>query len=53
MCDCVHMCFVCCAQEGLTALILATQKGHMRVVAALLDAKANPNITENVRLSVV
>ena len=50
MCDRVHTCFVCCAQEGLTALILATQNGHTEVVNALLDAKADPNITENVRI---
>ena len=50
MCDSTR--FVCCTQKGPTALILATQKGHMKVVKALLDAKADPNTTENVRLSV-
>ena len=39
-------------QEGLTALILATQNGHSEVVDALLAAKADLNITENVRLSI-
>ena len=39
-------------QEGLTALILATQNRHSEVVDALLEAKANPDITENVRLSI-
>ena len=35
-------------QDGLSALILATQNGHVEVVQALLDAKADPNITESV-----
>ena len=39
-------------QEGLTALILASQNGHSDIVDALLEAKANPDITENVRLSI-
>ena len=37
-------------QEGLTALMLATQRGHAEVVQALLDAKADPNITESVSI---
>ena len=37
-------------QEGLTALMLATQKGYVKVVQALLDAKADPNITERVSI---
>ena len=36
-------------QEGLTSLILATQNGHLKVVEALLEASADPDITENVR----
>ena len=37
-------------QIGLTALMLATQNGHVEVVQALLDAKADPNITESVSI---
>ena len=47
MCTCVC---VCGMQEGLTALMLTTQKGHAEVVQALLDANADPNITENVSI---
>ena len=47
MCTCVCVCGV---QEGLTALMLATQKGHAEVVQALLNANADPNITENVSI---
>ena len=52
-----EMCYDYCAdsiilnlstQEGLTALILASQKGHTDVVVALVDAKADPNIVEKV-----
>ena len=46
---CVHVC-VCGVQEGLTSLMLAAQNGHTNVVKALLDAKANPNITDKVRV---
>ena len=35
-------------QEGLTPLILATEKGHSEIVTALMDAKADPNITDKV-----
>ena len=41
----------CFVQEGLTSLMLATQNGHVEVVQALLDAKADPNITESVSIS--
>ena len=37
-------------QEGLTSLMLATQNGRNDVIEALLDANANPNITENVSI---
>ena len=47
MCTCVCVCGV---QEGLTALMLATQTGHAEVVKALLHANADPNITENVSI---
>ena len=47
----MHECwYICCLQEGLTSLILATQNRHLKVVEALLDAKADPDITENVRI---
>ena len=35
-------------QDGLTALIVATQNSHTDVIAALVDAKADPNIIEKV-----
>ena len=47
MCTCVCVCGV---QEGLTSLMLATQNGHDNVVEALLNANADPNITENVSI---
>ena len=37
-------------QEGLTSLMLATQSGHLQVVDALLEAGANPDIIDNVRV---
>ena len=37
-------------QEGLTALMLATQRGHKEVIKVLVERKANPNITEVVGL---
>lgn len=46
---CIHDC-VCCVQEGLTSLMLATQKDRGDIVEVLLDANADPNITENVRI---
>ena len=59
VCVCVHsqndesqsMCTcVCGVQEDLTSLMLATQNGHDDVVQALLNANADPNITENVSI---
>ena len=35
-------------QEGLTALILATQKGRSDIITVLMDANADPNITDKV-----
>ena len=35
-------------QSGSTALMLATEKGHVDVVKILLDGKADPNIIEKV-----
>ena len=37
-------------QKGLTALMLATQRGHKEVIKVLVEKKANPNITEMVGL---
>ena len=37
-------------QDGTTALHVASQKGHCEVVRMLLDAKADPNRRENVRV---
>ena len=37
-------------QEGLTALILATQKGHSDMITALANAKADPDIMEKVTI---
>ena len=37
-------------QEGLTSLILATQNGNLEVIETLLNATADANITENVRI---
>jgi ankyrin repeat protein len=39
---------VCVVQEGLTSLILAVQNKHVEIVESLLNANADPNITENV-----
>ena len=36
-------------QEGLTSLMLASQNSHLEVVEALLEARADPDITDNVR----
>ena len=32
-------------QESMTALMLATRRGHKVIVKALLERKANPNIS--------
>ena len=32
-------------QESMTALMLATQRGHKDIVKALVERKADPNIT--------
>ena len=37
-------------QEGLTSLMLASQKRHVKVVEALLEAGADPDIIDNVRI---
>ena len=37
-------------QEGFTSLILASKNGHVEVVEALLNFKADPNITDKVRV---
>ena len=34
----------------MTALMLATQRGHKDIVKALVERKANPNITDEVCL---
>ena len=47
---CAYYYVVVFVQNGLTALMLATQNGHVQVVQALLDAKADPNITESVSI---
>ena len=39
-----------CMQEGLTSLMLATQRRHLEVVDALLEAGADPDIIDNVRV---
>ena len=39
-------------QEGLSGLMLATEKDESAIVEALLDAKADPNITDKVCSSV-
>ena len=41
-----------CPQEGLSGLMLATEKDEPAIVEALLDAKADPNITDKVWSSV-
>ena len=35
-------------QNGFTPLIVATQNCHADIITALLEAKADPNITEKV-----
>ena len=47
MCTCV-MIVVCVVQEGFSFLILAIHNKHVDTVEILLNAKANPNITDNV-----
>jgi ankyrin repeat protein len=39
-------------QNGMTALILASNGGHAEAVTLLLDAKADANCATNVRLRV-
>ena len=39
-------------QEGLSRLMLATEKDEPAIVEALLNAKADPNITDKVCTSV-
>ena len=39
-------------QDGLTGLMFATQKDQPAIVEVLLDAKADPNITDKVCSSV-
>ena len=51
--ECVHVYVIVAVQVGLTSLILATQSGHMEVVKALLEANADPDITEKVSHSFV
>ena len=34
----------------MTALMLATQRGHKDIIKALVERKANPNITDEVGL---
>ena len=51
--ECVPVCVIVVVQVGLTSLILATQSGHTEVVKALLEANADPNITEKVSISFV
>ena len=36
-------------QNGATALIVAAQEGHLRVVEMLLEANGNINVKDNVR----
>ena len=35
-------------QEGLTILMVATHRGHIDIVKALLRRKVNPNVTDRV-----
>ena len=57
VCTCAYThnkhCVFVFVQNGLTALMLATQNGHVEVVQALLDAEADPNITESVSIFLV
>ena len=50
------MCVTCSSsldsiQTGTTALYVASQNGHCEIVRMLLDAKADPNIKDNVSCS--
>jgi ankyrin repeat protein len=36
-------------KDGISALMLAVDKGHASVVKVLIDAKAEVNLTDNVR----
>ena len=49
--ECVHVYVIVVVQVGFTSLILATQSGYTEVVKALLEANADPNITEKVSIS--
>ena len=42
------MSLLVCVQEGLTALMRASDSGHKDVVKSLLAGNANPNITDKV-----
>ena len=40
-------------QDGATALFMASQDGHTAVVKLLLEAKAKPDVPDEVMLTVV
>ena len=37
-------------QKGVTGLMLASDEGYTETVRVLLEAKANPNVTDEVKL---
>ena len=40
-------------QDGATALSMASEKGHTTVVKLLLEAKAKPDLQDEVTLAVI
>ena len=42
-----------CLQDGKTALLHATEKGHTQIVKELLDAGANTEVTNKVTYGII
>ena len=43
-----HVVYICIVQMGFTSLMFATYGGYIEIVESLLNANADPNITDNV-----
>ncbi len=51
MLTCVHLLIFNSVQDGATALYVASQNGHLRVVEVLIAAKAQVDIQQKVRFN--